>query len=822
MAAAAAAAASSSAASSGGAASIHRLPECVVNRIAAGEVVVRPAAALKELIENSLDAKSTSIQIYLKQGGIKGAQITDDGSGIQPDDLPIVCERFTTSKISAIGDLRTVATFGFRGEALASLSHVAHVTITSKVATSPCAYTASYVDGKLADNKPPRACAGTQGTTIAYEDLFYNMPARRQALSSPGEETKFILDVVQKFAIHHSCVAFTVKKHGGNAADLSTAGGDNTGPRDVVSMLMGTSLARELMDVTFDSSQQQQQQGGGRGGSSGGGSGNGGGGGGGGGRCAVKGRGLANHANYAPKKGGFFLFINNRSVDCQPLKQSINNLYEPLLPRGSKPWVYLSLELPATTLDVNVHPTKREVKFLYQDDIISHVIKTLQSSLESYPKSRTFDLRQTTLLPRPPQRKRERSPPIDFLAEDDGDNNGEEADNEEPQQQAKQQPQRKKKSGPKAARVRTDPKQSSLRAFVAMREGGGIGVGQPLPRPAELRMRPLSEHVCSSTTPPAPPPPAPPGLSKLVGAVEAACSGSEGRRLSEVVTQSVWVGSVNRQMALLQYRSCLYLVNLLVLTRECVYQSILHRIGRFPAVKIDPPLPVSDLLHFGLHDPMAGIKKAAQDNGQDAAQQQDEERINAKKVECASRLERHSRWLRDYFAIDIRDGHLRQFPQCLRQYFPGFDGLPLWVLRLAVQVRWDCEEDRLTDICRLLTYFFVPLPPQDSNHHTHDDNGPGPASASASASAPAAAAAAAAAASSGGGGGSSSSKDGGGGGERRTRHAVCESTRRLMEDVWYKALRFNHTFKVPDSYESDRTIVLLTSLERLYKIFERC
>ena len=139
---------------------IQKLDEAVVNRIAAGEIVVRPCAAIKELVENSLDAGSRSIQIHVKQGGLKSIEIRDDGCGISKVDLPLVCERFATSKLTNFDDLYQLNTYGFRGEALASLSYAAHVKIVSKIADSPCAYVCEYEDGSIRPSTSIKPCAG--------------------------------------------------------------------------------------------------------------------------------------------------------------------------------------------------------------------------------------------------------------------------------------------------------------------------------------------------------------------------------------------------------------------------------------------------------------------------------------------------------------------------------------------------------------------------------------------------------------------------------------------------------------------------------------
>lgn len=189
---------------------IVQLDEETVNRIAAGEVIVRPSSALKELLENSLDAGARSITVSVSGGGLKCLEIADDGHGIRATDLPLACERFATSKLSRYEDLQRIGTFGFRGEALASISHVARVTITTMTSGARSALRAYYLDGRLAPEPgqataDPTPCARTVGTTVSVVDLFYNAPGRRRAMRPPAEEFARILDVRARGACMLTC-----------------------------------------------------------------------------------------------------------------------------------------------------------------------------------------------------------------------------------------------------------------------------------------------------------------------------------------------------------------------------------------------------------------------------------------------------------------------------------------------------------------------------------------------------------------------------------------------------------------------------------------
>uniref|UniRef100_A0A3Q2VMS2 MutL homolog 1, colon cancer, nonpolyposis type 2 (E. coli) n=1 Tax=Haplochromis burtoni TaxID=8153 RepID=A0A3Q2VMS2_HAPBU len=320
---------------------IRRLDETVVNRIAAGEVIQRPANAVKEMIENCLDAKSTSIQVTVKDGGLKLLQIQDNGTGIRKEDMEIVCERFTTSKLQTFEDLSSIATYGFRGEALASISHVAHVTITTKTADAKCAYRANYSDGKL--KGPPKPCAGNQGTQILVTALLK---------WSAG------VGFIRK--------SFSVKKQGETVADVRTL--PNASVVDNIRGIFGNAVSRELIEVACEDQ-----------------------------KLAYKMKGYISNANYSVKKCILILFINHRLVESSALKKAIETVYAAYLPKNTHPFLYLSLEIAPQNVDVNVHPTKHEVHFLHEDSVIESVQKHIESKLLGSNSSRTYFTQ--TLLP---------------------------------------------------------------------------------------------------------------------------------------------------------------------------------------------------------------------------------------------------------------------------------------------------------------------------------------------------------------------------------------------------------------------------------------
>ncbi|CAH8488072.1 unnamed protein product [Schistosoma turkestanicum] len=387
---------------------IKRLPKEVVNRIAAGEVIQRPVNAIKELLENSIDAGSTMIKITVKDGGLKLIQVQDNGCGIHQADLPILCERFTTSKLKEFSDLSKISTFGFRGEALSSLSHVALVTVTTRTANQSCAYKVKYHAG-VAESKPV-PCAGNPGTTIVAENLFYNVPIRKSALKNGREELSKVIDVVAQYAIHYAqqC-GFHLHSESATGKssieqDLRTSAGWSR--MDAVRAVIGLSMEQNLISFTSSQCSSSEST-----------------------RLAIERYGLRYEGLLtAPNQVSsgvnpslkFNLFINNRLVNCTSIKRIVECAYSSVISRTlswnsmdqerqrvinkksthsnimfksstcHSLYVYLNIQLPAHTLDVNVHPTKAEVNFLHEDEIVNGLQDAIEHALLSSAQIRTF------------------------------------------------------------------------------------------------------------------------------------------------------------------------------------------------------------------------------------------------------------------------------------------------------------------------------------------------------------------------------------------------------------------------------------------------
>ena len=323
--------------------SIRRLPEHLVNRIAAGEVVERPASALKELVENAIDAGASRIAVGLRAGGIERIEVADDGCGMARDEMALALERHATSKLP--GDaIEDVATLGFRGEALPSLASVARISIESRVRGAD-GWSRIVDNGKLAGEGP---AALPPGTRIVVEDLFARVPARRKFLRSDRSEYAACLDVVKRLAMARPDIGFSLEHEGRRAFAVQPG---EEGPARVAA-LTDRGLAENSVAIDY-------QRGTARlGGVAG---------------LPTFNRGVADHQ---------FLFVNGRPVKDRLLIGAVRAAYQDLLARDRHPIVALFVDVPRAEVDVNVHPAKTEVRFRDPGGIRGLIVGGLRHALE--------------------------------------------------------------------------------------------------------------------------------------------------------------------------------------------------------------------------------------------------------------------------------------------------------------------------------------------------------------------------------------------------------------------------------------------------------
>ncbi|KAH7030827.1 DNA mismatch repair protein [Microdochium trichocladiopsis] len=643
---------------------IRALDPDVVNKIAAGEIIVAPVHALKELIENAIDAGSTSLEVLVKEGGLKLLQITDNGHGIDKEDLPILCERFTTSKLSTFEDLSNINTYGFRGEALASISHIAHLQVTTKTKDSAAAWRANYEGGKLTPAKPgqsadPKPTAGRQGTQITVEDLFYNVPTRRKAFRSPSDEFNKIIDMVGRYAIHSQGVAFSCKKHGDAGTAITISSQASTVDR--IRQIHGGSVANEL--IAFEAQDD---------------------------RWGFKASGWATNANYHIKKTTLLLFINHRSVESTHIKKALEQTYSMFLPKNGHPFVYLNLEIDPRRVDVNVHPTKREVHFLNEDEILQSICDNIREKLAAVDTSRTF-LTQT-LLPGAISQDR-----------DDLDDAGNSLKTPAPNRRSQSRPNENNL-------VRTD---ASLRKITSMFQAtsnsptpGGAGSAAA----NEPSLDPLYEIierepiVCRLTS---------------VRDLRSEVRDDMHHELTEIIASHTFVGIVDeqRRLAAIQGGVKLYLIDYGRACFEYFYQVGLTDFGNFGTIRFQPALSLRDILRTA-----AEHEKATAADGE--LMDDDDFDIDEVVAKVEQQLIERREMLQEYFSLEISpSGELWSIPLLMRGYTPSLAKLPQFLLRLGPYVDWTEEKACFETFLRELASFYVPeqLPSLPGTEQAEED-----------------------------------------------------------------------------------------------------
>ncbi len=338
---------------------IRLLPDLLINQIAAGEVIERPASALKELLENSLDAGATDIVVQLEGGGIKLLRVRDNGKGIAKDDLPLALMRHATSKIASLDDLQCVASMGFRGEALASMAAVAQLALTSCTAADEHGWKVEAIDGHLSQ---PAPASHAQGTTVELRELYFNTPARRKFLKSESTEFAHCEEAFKRIALSRPDVAFSLQHNGKTSWQLPASplpnplppAGEGTNEKchlERIAAILGEEFGHAAVAVEHRAANLSLQ-------------------------------GFAALPAYSRgSRDAQYFFVNGRFVRDKVASHALRQAYQDILHHQRHPAFVLFLDLPPQQVDVNVHPAKSEVRFRESQGVHQFIFHTLQEAL---------------------------------------------------------------------------------------------------------------------------------------------------------------------------------------------------------------------------------------------------------------------------------------------------------------------------------------------------------------------------------------------------------------------------------------------------------
>ncbi len=332
---------------------IKLLPDSIANQIAAGEVIQRPASVVKELMENAVDAGSTNVKLVIKDAGKTLIQVIDNGCGMSETDARMSFERHATSKIRKAKDLFLIRTMGFRGEALASIAAISHVEMRTRRANDEVG-TRLVIEGT--EVKKQESCQCAIGTIFAVKNLFYNVPARRNFLKTNSVEMRHIVDEFQRVALAHPDIHFTLHHNGAEMYHLMAGN-----RRQRIVGILGQHTNKKLVPVEEDTD-------------------------------VVTIKGYVGKAEFAKKtRGEQFFFVNDRFIKSNYLNHAVLTAFEDLLPKGHFPLYVLYIEIDPARVDINVHPTKQEIKFDDERLLYNYLKVTIRHALAQYNVTPTLD-----------------------------------------------------------------------------------------------------------------------------------------------------------------------------------------------------------------------------------------------------------------------------------------------------------------------------------------------------------------------------------------------------------------------------------------------
>jgi DNA mismatch repair protein MLH1 len=489
------------------------------------------------------------------------------------------------------------------------------------------------------------------------------VPSRRKAFRSASEEYAKILDLVGRYAVHCSGVSFSCKKHGDSSSGLSVP--VSAGTVDRIRQVHGSAVANELVSFKTEND-----------------------------RWGFKCDAYVSNANYSAKRMTILLFINHRSVESQTIKKSVEHTYATFLPKGGRPFVYLSLEIEPQRVDVNVHPTKREVHFLNEDEIIAIVCEEIRNSLSNVDTSRSFMTQSLLSNPKVPfATPLKQIMPGTPTTGDISDRSG-----------SKTAPKTVTKKPYENNLIRTD---SSVRKITSMLQSHpSVEEGGNDDKEMEYEYTEKEPTVCRLTS-----------IKELRAEVRDAMH----NELTDVISTHTFVGIVDEQkrIAAIQGGVKLFLVDYGMMCNEYFYQIGLTDFANFGSIRFNPPLPLDDLL----------IAAAEQEkkNAGDAADEIDwEEAVGRVKAQLVDRRS----LLAEYFSLEVsEEGELCSIPLLMKGYTPSLAKLPQFLLRLGPHVNWDNEKECFQSFLRELASFYVPeilpLPPATTQQSLDGAHGNG-------------------------------------------------------------------------------------------------
>jgi DNA mismatch repair protein MutL len=339
---------------------IQLLPDHVANQIAAGEVVQRPASVVKELLENAIDAEASSIKLLIKDAGKSLVQVIDNGKGMSETDARLSFERHATSKIRVAEDLFNLQSKGFRGEALASIAAIAHVELKTKQENKELGVSIKIEGSSIQSQE---LVSTSKGTSIAVKNLFYNIPARRNFLKSNTVETRHIIDEFQRVALAHPSIEFSMYH---NESEVYRLTSSNLRQRIVA--ILGKKTNEKLVPIDEITD-------------------------------VITITGFVSKPEYAKKKRGEqFFFVNDRFIKNSYLHHAVVNAFDGLLGSGYHPSYFLYLTVPTNTIDINIHPTKTEIKFDNEQILYAIIRSTIKHSLGQYNVAPALDFNRDSAL----------------------------------------------------------------------------------------------------------------------------------------------------------------------------------------------------------------------------------------------------------------------------------------------------------------------------------------------------------------------------------------------------------------------------------------